>query len=302
MRLRDLLDERRVVVPLETDSVREATMVLADTLVASGIVLDEERFAEVLKSDWPEDIVSVAGRAFLPHFRTDAVRRVALALGVTPEPIARAGDPGRTARVVALLVAPVREASEYLRTMGAVARAIASDEALAQLHAARTASDVLAVAVLGETAVPADVTVRDVMSAGPVAVGPETPLADAAALMLKRRISALPVTGEAGEVLGVLTDGHLLRFLLPQTVQQLSTGQVRAVRRRAAKGSPSDPRALPVGDVMEKSVLCLDEDQTVADVAALMLAKEVDRFPVTRDGALVGFLTRGDIVRRLLGS
>jgi CBS domain-containing protein len=51
---------------------------------------------------------------------------------------------------------------------------------------------------------------------------------------------------------------------------------------------------------MDRSVLCLAEDQTVADVAALMLAKDVDRFPVTRDGALVGFLTRGDIIRKLL--
>jgi CBS domain-containing protein len=82
----------------------------------------------------------------------------------------------------------------------------------------------------------------------------------------------------------------------------LSTGQVRSVRRRAAKGSPLEPGALPVGDVMEKSVLCLDEGQTIADVAAIMLGKDVDRFPVTRDGALVGFLTRGDIVRKLLGS
>jgi CBS domain-containing protein len=301
VRLRDLLDERRVVVPLETETVREATMRLAQALVATGVVADTERFAEVLRSDWPEDIVSVAGRAFLPHFRTDAVHAVALALGVTPRPIARASDPGRTARVVVLIVAPVREASEYLRTMGSLARALGSDEVLAGLHAARTAADVLAVAALGETPVPGDVTVHDVMSAGAVAVRADTPLADAAALMLRRRIGALPVTGDAGEVVGLLTVGHLLRYLLPQTVQQLSTGQVRAVRRRAAKGSPQDPRALPVGDVMEKSVLCLDEEQTIADVAALMLAKEVDRFPVTRDGALVGFLTRGDIVRKLLG-
>ena len=301
MRLRDLLDERRILVPLETGSVREATMRLAQTLVATGAVADEERFAGILRSDWPEDIVSVAGRAFLPHFRTDAVRAVALALGVTPQPIARASDPGRTARVVVLIVAPVREASEYLRAMGALARALGSDEVLAGLHAARTAADVLAVTALGEAPVPADVTVHDVMSAGAVSVRADTPLADAAALMLQRRIGALPVTGDAGEVVGLLTVGHLLRYLLPQTVQQMSTGQVRAVRRRAAKGSPTDPRALPVGDVMEKSVLCLDENQTIADVAALMLGKEVDRFPVTRDGALVGFLTRGDIVRKLLG-
>ena len=302
MRLGDLLDERRILVPLETDSVREATVRLAQALVDSGAVADEDRLAELLKSDWPEDTVCVAGRAFLPHFRTDAVRVVALALGVAPEPIARAGDPNRTARVVALIVAPAKEASEYLRTMGALARALASDDVLAGLHAAATPADVLEIARLGDVTVPPNVTVRDVMSAGPVAVGPDTPLAAAAQLMLSRRISALPVTGESDEVLGILTDGHLLRFLLPQTVQQLSTGQVRAVRRRAVKGSPKDPRALSVGEVMEKSVLCLDEDQTIADVAALMLAKEVERFPVTRDGALAGFLTRGDIVRRLLGS
>ena len=301
MRLRDLLDERRVLVPLETGSVREATVLLAHTLVATGMVADEERLAEVLRSDWPEDIVSVAGRAFLPHFRTDAVRGVTLALGVTPEPIARASDPGRTARIVALLVAPVREASEYLRAMGALARALGSDEVLAALHAARGPADVLAVAGLAETPVPADVTVRDVMSTDAVFVHVDTLLAEAAALMRRRRIGTLPVTGDAGEVVGLLTDGHLLRFLLPQTVQQLSTGQVRAVRRKQAKGAPQEPGTLRVGDVMEKSVLCLDEGQTIADVAALMLAKDVDRFPVTRDGALVGFLARGDIVRKLLG-
>ena len=302
MRLGDLLDERRIVVPLEADDVREATTRLARALSDSGAVADPERLAGLLKSEWPEDIVCVAGRAFLPHFRTDAVRTVAVALGVTPEPIARGGDPGRTARIVALVVAPVKEAPEYLRTMGALARALASDEVLAGLLGAATPAEVLALAKLVDASVPPDVTVRDVMSAGAVAVGPETPLADAAALMLGRRISTLPVTGDSGEVLGILTDGHLLRFLLPQTVQQLSTGQVRAVRRRSVKGSPKEPKALSVGEVMEKSVLCLDEDQTIADVAALMLAKEVERFPVTRDGALAGFLTRGDIVRRLLGS
>jgi CBS domain-containing protein len=302
VRLRDLLDERRIIVPLEAATVREATIGLAQALVGSGAVADEPRFAELLKSDWPEDIVSVGGRAFLPHFRSDAVQRVVVALGVTPEPITRTGEPAPSARVVVLIVAPLREAAGYLRTMGALARALAADEVLAGLHAARSAADVLGLAPFGDAKVPADVTVRDVMSAGVVAVRPETSLAAAAALMLQRRISALPVTGDAGEVVGLLTDGHLLRFLLPQTVQQLSTGQVRAVRRRATKGSPTAPHALPVGEVMETAVLCLDEDQTIADVAALMLAKDVDRFPVTRDGALVGFLTRGDIVRKLLGS
>jgi len=301
VRLRDLLDERRVVVPLETESVREATVRLAQALVASGAVADEERFAEVLKSDWPEDIVSVAGRAFLPHFRTDAVSSLALGIGVAPQPICRGNDPNRCARVVVLIAAPTREASEYLRAMSAVARALASDEVLAGLHAARTPDDVVAIAGLRDTPVPAEVTVHDVMTSNVLTVGPDTSLGEAARVMLARGVRAVPVTGENGEVLGLLTDGHLLTHLLPQTVQQLSTGQMKAVKRRTARGSPVAPREVQVRDAMDRTVLCLAEDQTIADVAALMLAKDVDRFPVTRDGALVGFLTRGDIVRKLLG-
>jgi CBS domain-containing protein len=50
---------------------------------------------------------------------------------------------------------------------------------------------------------------------------------------------------------------------------------------------------------MDRSVLCISEEQTLADVASLIVNKDIDRFPIVRDGVLVGFITRGDIVRRL---
>jgi CBS domain-containing protein len=52
---------------------------------------------------------------------------------------------------------------------------------------------------------------------------------------------------------------------------------------------------------MDRSVLCVSEDQTLADIASLMVSKDIDRFPVVKEGVLVGFITRGDIVRRLFG-
>jgi len=299
--LADLLDRRRVIVPLEARSVRDATGKLARTLVKSGAVADEARLTEILKREWPEDVVMVAGRAFLPHFRTDAAGALAVAIGVSPQPICRANDPNRCARVVVLILAPTSAASEYLRAMSAVARALASDDVLNGLHAARTADEVLAIPALRDAAVPGEVTVHDLMTTHVTTVDPETPLGEAARIMLGRGVRALPVTGPNGEVLGLLTDGHLLKHLLPQTVQQLSTGQMKAVKRRTARGSPVAPGTVPVREAMDRTVLCLAEDQTIADVAALMLARDVDRFPVTRDGALVGFLTRGDIVRKLLG-
>jgi CBS domain-containing protein len=299
--LADLLDRRRVVVPLEAGTLREATTRLARALSRSGAIADEARLAEILKNEWPEDVVLVGGRAFLPHFRTDAAAALAVAIGVSPQPICRANDPNRCARVVVLIVAPTREASEYLRAMSTVARALAAAEVVEGLHAARTADDVLAVAGLRDAPVPADVTVHDLMTTDVLAVGPDTTLGEAARVMLGRGVRAVPVTGPDQEVLGLLTDVHLLKHLLPQTVLQLASGPLKPVKRRAARGAPAAPPDVPVRDAMDRTVLCLAEDETIADVVALMLAKDVDRFPVTRDGALVGFLTRGDIVRKLLG-
>jgi len=307
MKLRELLDTRRVIVPLKARTVRDATRQLAKSLVASGAVADEARFSELLKTEWPEDIVAVAGRAFLPHFRTDAVKSLAVALGITAEPLCLPNDPHNCARIVVLVVAPTVEASDYLRAMSAIAQALSSDEALEALHKATGPEGVLSLAPLGDVPVPPEVTVGDLMTTAVTSVAPETPLREASQMMLNRRLRAVPVVGPNGEVLGVLTDGHLLRYLLPPTVSQLSTGQYRAAKKGGKGGTLSVPKmtdlgAVPVRKVMDRTVLCLSEDQTVADVAALMLSKSVDHFPVTRDGALVGFLTRGDIVRKLLGT
>ena len=46
--------------------------------------------------------------------------------------------------------------------------------------------------------------------------------------------------------------------------------------------------------------MCVKEDEPLANVVRLMLDREIERLPVVREGQLVGFLTRGDIIRRLL--
>jgi len=55
-----------------------------------------------------------------------------------------------------------------------------------------------------------------------------------------------------------------------------------------------------VKEAMARSVLCVSDDQRLSDVANLMNNKDVDRFPVVREGIVVGFLTRADLIRRLL--
>src|SRR5207245_2447717 len=79
VKLRDILKPEHIVVPLQATTVKQATERLAERLVAAGAVADPQRLNAVIRHTWPEDMVSVGEHAFLPHFRTEAVRSLATA-------------------------------------------------------------------------------------------------------------------------------------------------------------------------------------------------------------------------------
>lgn len=300
MKLRDVLRPEHVLVPLRATTVKEATELLAERLIASGAVADPQRLNAVVRHTWPEDMVSVGEHAFLPHFRSEAVRGLVTAVGISPTPIRWEKDPHRTARVVIFIVAPLRDAALYLQVVGAFARTLADPETVLALLAARTPGQVVAVAALDEVELPSQLTVRDVMTPHAITVGAERTLGDVARLMVEQDIRALPVVDEGGSLIGMVTHRELLRFLIPNFVQRTKSGEFRApTRSQLARGS-ADPQLIPVKEAMARSVLCLAEDQTLADVANLMSTKDLDRFPVVREGVVVGFLTRADVIRRLI--
>jgi len=300
VKLRDVLKPEHIIVPLRATTVKEATERLAERLVAAGVVADPQRLNAVIRHTWPEDMVSVGEHAFLPHFRTEAVRGLVTAVGISATPIRWEKDPHRTARVVIFIVAPMRDAALYLQVVGAFARTLANPDTVLALLAARTAEQVVALAALDAVELPSQLTVRDVMTAQAITVGPERTLGDVARLMVEHDIRALPVVDDGGSLIGMITHRELLRFLIPHFVQRTKTGEFHAPTRSQLQRGSADPQLIPAKEAMARSVLCLAEEQTLADVANLMSSKDVDRFPVVREGVVVGFLTRADVVRRLI--
>jgi CBS domain-containing protein len=302
MKLRDLLRSEHVIVPLNARTVREATEQLARRLVESGAVAEPKRLHALIQGNWPEDLTSVGDHAFLPHFRTDAVRSILVSIGIAPTPIRSEKNPQRAARVVIFIVAPPRDGPTYLQVIGALARALSDPDTLRALHDARAPEEVLAVAALGTIELPSQLLVRDVMTAHVVTLAPETTLGDVARLMVERDVRALPVVDEAGTLLGMVSHKELLKFLIPDYLQRTKSGEVRALTKSQIQRGSTDPKQIPVREAMARSVLCLAEDQTLSDVASLMNSKDVDRFPVVREGKVVGFLTRADLIRRLIAT
>ena len=131
--------------------------------------------------------------------------------------------------------------------------------------------------------------VREIMTRDVTTAAPGMGLEEAADMLARRRLRAMPVIDDEGHVLGMLTDRLLISCLLP------------GLERAEASGpAPGSAHAGEVRDIMERTVMCVKENEPLANVVRLMLDREIERLPVVREGQLVGFLTRGDIIRRLL--
>jgi len=300
--LRDVLRPEHIVVPLRAGTVKQATELLAARLVETGAVAEPNRLYAVIRNAWPEDLVSVGEHAFLPHFRTEAVRGLRTAVGIAPAPIRWEKDPNRAARIVIFIVAPQREAATYLQLVGAFARTLSDPETVTSLLAARTPEDVAGLAALAAVELPSQLLVRDIMTPHIRTVRPEQTLGEVAHLMVEHDVRALPVVDDAGSLVGMITHRELLKYLLPSYVQRTKSGEFVAPTKSQLQRGSTDPRTIPVREAMARSVLCVAEDQTLGDVANLMSARDVDRFPVVREGRLVGFLTRADLIRRLIAT
>jgi CBS domain-containing protein len=176
--------------------------------------------------------------------------------------------------------------------VGAFARLLSRPEVVEAVLAQPDGASLARLPAFAEAQLPEQLMVRDLMSLRPVSVQADTPVREAALLLARRGLTALPVLGEDGRIIGLLSDRELIRHLLTNYLQGGAQGR--------SGGGEAPPRL--VRDVMSRQVLCVSPEQPLAEVASLMANKDVDRLPVVREGQLVGFLTRGDIVRKLLGS
>jgi CBS domain-containing protein len=294
VRLGEFLTPALAEVPLRASTLADAAAILVDRLARASVLADANRLLGRIAEDRSEDTVALGDRAFVLHYRTDAARAVGVAVGTSTEPVRRQlrdGEPQR-ARIVVLIVAPPRLAARYLQIVGGVARALSHAEIVEEMLRQPDGESLARLPGLADMELRSELTAGDLMTARPRVTGADTLLRDAAIEMVQAGLGALPVVDEERRLVGLLGDRDLLRDLLTSVVlgSRASKGQQRAPDRRRR-----------VRDIMTRQVLCVAPEQPLAEVVALMVNKNVERVPVVRQGQLVGFLTRGDILRQLIG-
>src|SRR5580704_2560268 len=141
----------------------------------------------------------------------------------------------------------------------------------------------------------------DVMSRSVVTATPETAIEELARLLVEKKISGLPVIDAAGALVGIVTEGDLLRRIETGTQKQHSGwyGFVFGPGRLAADYTRSHARK--VGEIMTANVFAAAPDTPLGDIVEAMETRHIKRVPIVEGGRLVGIVSRADLVAALAG-
>ena len=139
----------------------------------------------------------------------------------------------------------------------------------------------------------------DVMSRNPVTIARTTPVREAIALMLDRKISGLPVVDAAGKIEGILTEGDLLRRgeLGTQKRHWPWLDFLLGPGRMASDYVRTHSRVCE--ELMTRDVVSAAPETPLADIVALMERRRIKRLPVIENEVLVGIVSRADLLGAL---
>lgn len=118
------------------------------------------------------------------------------------------------------------------------------------------------------------VPVKDMITRSPVTIDIDHTVREAAQAMNEHRISAIIVVRDAGHLAGILTD--------------------RDLRRVVASGIDGDS---PLAEVMSPDPYTIDSDALALDVLLQLVTNKIHHLPVLEDGAVLGMVTSGDLMR-----
>ena len=140
----------------------------------------------------------------------------------------------------------------------------------------------------------------DVMTSNLVTVGEDASVRDVALVLLQNQISAVPVIDRMGNMIGIVSEGDLMRRLGSDT-QKPRSWWLEFLSSEQAMGEAEFAKMhlRHVTDVMTRGVITATPDTPVAKIAFLLEKNGIKRVPILRGGKLVGIVSRANLLHGL---
>lgn len=139
----------------------------------------------------------------------------------------------------------------------------------------------------------------DIMATNVVTIGASATIHDVAKLLLDKHISAVPVVSEKGELLGIVSEGDLLRRAEVGTEKRRSWWLQALTSKDALADEFVKSHADKVTDVMTYNVITAEPDATLGEIATLLEKNGIKRVPIVNAGKVVGIVSRANIIQAL---
>lgn len=140
----------------------------------------------------------------------------------------------------------------------------------------------------------ADVMVRNVIT-----VGPDACVQDVAHILLTARISGVPVVGSNGELVGIVSEGDLMRRVEAGTGRRRPWWLAILTGKEALAMEFIREHSRKVADVMTREVITAAPDTPLWKIANLLEKNAIKRVPIVEDGKVVGIVSRANLLQAL---
>jgi CBS domain-containing protein len=144
--------------------------------------------------------------------------------------------------------------------------------------------------------------VREIMTTDVATARLDTPVNRIARLMVDRSISGVPVVDEGGRLVGLVTELDLIvrnTRLDPPAFFRVLDGQIPLESPAHFRRRLQHMLGTEAADVMNPEAPTVGPETDLEDLAALMVRRRANPVPVVEGGALVGIVSRADIVRMM---
>ena len=143
----------------------------------------------------------------------------------------------------------------------------------------------------------------DVMTRNVITAERKTKVHDIVDLMQKHRISAVPIVDANKKVIGIVSEGDLMRRVgdRDQDAQPRSWWLSLLTSQRLESKDYIKLHGQFAEEVMTHNVIAVEDTTGLSDIASILERHHVKRVPVTRDGRLVGIVSRANLLRGFAG-
>lgn len=142
--------------------------------------------------------------------------------------------------------------------------------------------------------------IREIMTIHPIYIHEDADMRRAAEIISIAEVSDIMVVDDDKNFIGVVSEGDLLRTILPNFDEVVDSGGTLSDVFSFFVHKGHDLATYPIRPIVIKNSITLKLDDEAAQAATIMIEKQIRSLPVVDNGKLVGSLSRADICRAVI--